>query len=649
MEVERVPLTREETRLEEYKAQQNAWRALNSQMTTLRESTRSLYSYDNPFSSKIASSTDEYAITADPGRDASFDSFKIEVLQTATSDRFLSSELASNTQVPEGQYIFRVNEKKVTLNWKGGNLTDFVSAINRRSPDTVKASLIGITSNTKALLIESPQTGAENRLIFEGAAESFAQEIGMIQRGPAESGGDFPLTTSTIANTGNLTSKTIEISDTALSLPPQSGFEAKIPGDITAENENIIQFSASLIDVPAEAPLPTDPTLPSAGIVQFKGVTLANETVDPSLPEISTPTPIAPVEDYSAVFVKTTSGAEIPLSNLNANGQSSNFSIRIADYPDLESVIIKNNNTHKNMTLSPFEVTNPTARGDYVPVNPVEVAQDAKIKYQGITMTRPTNTIDDVVPSVTLNIHNVTERPATVTIDPDTETAKDSLITFVAQYNRLVAELNILSQTNPDIISEISYFSDAEVEAANEKLGMFSSDFAVRNAKSTLQQIVSNPYPSTDDSTLTMLSQIGISTGASSGFSGVTSSRLRGYLEIDESALDTALKSDIVNIKNIFGYDSDGDLVIDTGLAYLMDRNLQTFTQTGGIIATKNSTLATQIGSSEAKIATLEEKLVDTESNLQVKYGRMEQALNNLESQSSTISNFSNSLNNSNR
>ncbi len=643
MEVERVPLEREETRLDGFHSQQDAWRDINAQMTTLRDTTRNLYSFDNPFNLKIATSTQEHAITATPDRDANFETFKIEVLQTATADRFLSGEIDSDMRVEAGEYAFRVDEKTIKLNWKGGKLQDFVNAINRRSANTVKASLIGITRDTKSLLIESLVPGAQNKLHFEGAAEQFAKDVGMIRPAPETPVADFPLTSSTMKNTGGLSSGKIEITDTALFLPPQSGFESAIPATAKANSENIIQFSASLSEVPEEPELPTEPVLPSSGAVSFKDITVKNEEVDTTLPPAAEKVPITPVEDYTSVYIKTTEGIEIPLSNLNADGKSTDFSITVGDYPSIDSIIIKNNNTHKNMSISPFEVINPSADSEYVPNNAVEVAGDAKIKYQGITISRPTNQIEDVVPNVTLNIHDVTERPATITIDPDTESAKEQLITFVAQYNRLMAEMNIVTQNKPEIISELEYLSDDEVETANDRLGMFAGEFSLTNTKNNLQQIASNAYYSSDDSTINMLSQVGISTSASTGgFSGVSSSRLRGYLEINEDTLDKALSSNILDIKNLFGYDTDEDLVIDSGLAFQMDKHLQAFTQVGGIIATKNSTLDRQIDSSETKIASLEDKLVETEQNLRVQYGRMESALNSLESQSSSITNFSN-------
>ena len=112
-------------------------------------------------------------------------------------------------------------------------------------------------------------------------------------------------------------------------------------------------------------------------------------------------------------------------------------------------------------------------------------------------------------------------------------------------------------------------------------------------------------------------------------------------MEIDEKKLDAALQNNMQDIKNLFGYDSDGDLVIDSGIAFAIDKNLQSFTQVGGIIASKTSTLNTRISSSQKNIETLESKLKRKEQDLKTKYGQMEASLNSLEKQSDSITNFS--------
>ena len=342
-------------------------------------------------------------------------------------------------------------------------------------------------------------------------------------------------------------------------------------------------------------------------------------------------------------------GSEIPFSyadtSVNEDG-SRLFTFQMSDYPGATSIIIRNKNTGKELTMTVPEAYNKNADLGYEPVNAANVAADAVIKYEGITISRPTNTIDDIVADVTLNIKNKTERTATIEIKPDTESAKEALITLIGTYNKVVAEINILTQNKPEIIDELNYLTDDEIEQYEKWLGMFQSDFSLTNGKSTMQTIMASPYQVDANTSISMLSQIGISTSADS-YSGYSASKLRGYLEIDEAKLDSALESNLLEIKNIFGYDSDGDLIIDSGIAYRLDKQLQGFVQTGGILATKISGLDTRISSSESKIEKLETQLESKEQQLKQKYSQMEATLNSLESQSDSIKNtFNNNKSN---
>jgi flagellar hook-associated protein 2 len=276
----------------------------------------------------------------------------------------------------------------------------------------------------------------------------------------------------------------------------------------------------------------------------------------------------------------------------------------------------------------------------------VATASDAIIKYEGITITRGTNDIDDVVPDVTLHVHEKTEKTATITINPDRESAKNALITFVGQYNQVIAEMNVLTSNKPEIVTELDYLSESEQEKMMQKLGMFQGDFSLTNGKSQFQQIVSNNYNYGYDADITMLNQIGISTNASGRSTGYNASQLRGYLEIDEKKLDSQLETNLDQIKDLFGFDKDGDLIIDSGIGYLLDKQLEGWTKTGGIISTKNSTLKTRIDSSNTKITKLQTQLEKKEAELKSKYSTMESTLNNLESQKSTITDWSSQLNN---
>ena len=187
MKIERIPLTREQDQLENLKTEKSAWRDINTRLTSLRDNTKTLYSFENPFNSKLTSSTEEYAVTAEANRSASIQSFKVDVLQAASSDRFLSDELENDFKVPTGTYTYKVGEKQITFNWKGGSLKDFSAAINKRGNNIIKSSIIGASAGKKSLLIEAVPTGKENKLIFEDDAKTFAFDSGMVDKIKSES------------------------------------------------------------------------------------------------------------------------------------------------------------------------------------------------------------------------------------------------------------------------------------------------------------------------------------------------------------------------------------------------------------------------------------------------------------------------------
>ncbi|MGI5092488.1 flagellar filament capping protein FliD [Treponema socranskii] len=655
MKVERVPLTREQDTLKTYQAQQNAWRDVNRTLTEFRDSVKTLYSYENPFNNKLASSSDEYAITADANRSAQYQSFKVNVIQPATADRFLTAELPDNTKVPQGTYTFRVADKSVSFNWKGGSLTDFSKALNKRGGDLINSLVIGSGAGTKTLLIESKKTGEANRLTFEDEAKTFAIETKMISpvKSDAASFGktktEFrpaPPQTTSLEQEGlpRIANTQIAVSNGKISIPPRSGFSLAVPQENDGKRISFTLSPAAVEDITeALNKRPLAPELPNAGYASFKDVVIDNNPSDTLLPkgETTRSADLLPVTSSGIVYAAMSDGSEkeIATPNILASDKTE-IDIDTNDYPGIASIVIRNRNTGSAFTMSSVSLYDPKSAGGFTPNNAASTAQDAIITYEGIRIKRPTNDIDDVVPDVTLHVHEKTERTATIKIDPDVKSAKDALITFVGKYNESLAQINILSQNKSEIVDELTYLSDDRREKEKERLGLFMGDFSLTSMKSNFQAIQSARYQAKEDAVITMLSQIGISTNASGSTGGYTASRLRGYLEIDEKKLDAALASHLEDIKNMFGYDSDGDLITDSGIAYRLDRELGAYVQTGGIIGTKISTLGTRIKSSETKIAQLETQMDKKEKELRRKFASMEGSLNSLESQQTTISNF---------
>jgi flagellar hook-associated protein 2 len=169
--------------------------------------------------------------------------------------------------------------------------------------------------------------------------------------------------------------------------------------------------------------------------------------------------------------------------------------------------------------------------------------------------------------------------------------------------------------------------------------------------KNGLLRAATGPYPTSAERELTLLAQIGIGTdvrrsGASTGYDP---SRLRGYLEIDEKTLDAALETRMSAIQQLFGYDTDGDLIVDSGIAYMMDLLAKPYVETGGLISLKTGTLDSRMSQDNRRVETLNRQLAAKEATLKNQYAQMEGAFSRMEQMTTSLDQFSQRANNNNR
>lgn len=76
------------------------------------------------------------------------------------------------------------------------------------------------------------------------------------------------------------------------------------------------------------------------------------------------------------------------------------------------------------------------------PDTDVQTATDAVIKVDGITITRPTNIIEDYDDGLVIKVRNPTSDAITVDVDYDKQTAITAIAEFVDGYNKVVSYIN---------------------------------------------------------------------------------------------------------------------------------------------------------------------------------------------------------------
>ena len=623
MRVERQPVVRLENRVETYETQQEVWRDLGQGLSRLRDAARAMYGFENPFRARVVTVSDPSVLTASATREAEERLDELTVVQTAGRDRFASASLDRDFRVPEGRYGFQIGDDTETVSFRGGTLNDFAETVNRRADDVVQITVVPDTRDTNVLIVEGQREGKAATLSFLEDGASLMEEIGVTQ--PARPTRSVEL----------LTGETLRLAP---------GEERTLPldGRFSIDEGMVLRFEARVEEIPRDPwtppPTPPGPDRPPAGSVTIGDVTIQNEALTLDLPELPTPEPPPVVEDNRVLTMTDTAGRRLELPPL-----SDSATFRTVEIPASQLLAattgfdLVNRNTDRAVEIRDITLLDPNERGGAVPRAVLDAARDAVVEYRGIEITRESNTIEDLLPGVTLRLNRPSTEAVEVQVEPDREQVKNAVIELVGFYNQVVRDINIYTRTNEDLIDEIEYFDDDEREAMEARLGIFEGDSSLRQLRSTLQTIMMNAYDTGSTSGSRLLAQVGISTNASGVGGGMDASRLRGYIEINESQLDAALATDFEMVGRLFGHDSNNDLVVDRGVAVALESFIGPYVQVGGIVTSRTDSLDTSISRASDQITRYNERLDDYEQQLKNDFGRMEGMMNQLQESSRSL------------
>lgn len=644
IEVERIPLTRMEDEADTFKEQKSVWLSLNRKISTFRDNSRELYGFQNPFNSKIAESSDTSILTANATRTAMEEKKKIFVKQTAQADRFLSGPLDKDFRAEKGLYRFKIGDEEVKFNFNGGSLNDLATLINKRGADLIRASVVADSDKSQVMAIEGLKTGLKNPLSLHDQALEFGITAGFIKKsGQAEQ--------SIILDRYTIKPWLLPLDETmytlqegALTLKP--GTEMKIPVKLTGPVTEgmVLELEIKTEIIPEEqagqAAPPSGPLIPAAGSIEYQGITIQNDPSQVVLPTWEKPEIPVRIDDLQVLFLEGGSQIEA-LPGIEDSEEFRLFQFQLQQ-SEIDTINLRNRNTHRLITLQNIRVRDTQVRGEYTPLKPLSTVSDALLSMDGIEITRDSNNFNDLIPGVELSLHTKGDRAVSLTIERDREVIKEAIIQLVGNYNQLLTHIDILTRRDESVIEDALFLTEDEKEWAEKNLGLFLGNQSLRQIKTRLQNIMMNPYPTSGESELSLLAHIGIATNATAPGrqSSLSKTRLRGYLEIEESKLDSTISAHPNWVKELFGSDGDKDLIIDSGVAFSLDQYLKPYVDTGGIISSQLNSLDSKISRKNRDIAAYNRHLEDYEAKLKRKYGRMEAALDALEKSSKALDNL---------
>ncbi|EJB34587.1 flagellar filament capping protein FliD [Helicobacter pylori] len=158
----------------------------------------------------------------------------------------------------------------------------------------------------------------------------------------------------------------------------------------------------------------------------------------------------------------------------------------------------------------------------------LQKASDSQFTYNGVSITRPTNEVNDVISGVNITLEQTTEpnKPAIISVSRDNQAIIDSLKEFVKAYNELIPKLD----------------EDTRYDADTKIAGIFNGVGDIRAIRSSLNNVFS--YSVHTDNGVESLMKYGLSLDD------------KGVMSLDEAKLSSALNSNPKATQDFF-YGSD--------------------------------------------------------------------------------------------
>ena len=164
--------------------------------------------------------------------------------------------------------------------------------------------------------------------------------------------------------------------------------------------------------------------------------------------------------------------------------------------------------------------------------------EDAQLNVNGLTISRESNLVTEVVPGVTLNLKSAdVGKPVTVAVEPDTAGLQSKIQAFVDAYN------------------DFKQFSDdlTSYNADTDQAGLLLGDSTIRGIQSQVRSMISQPIAGLTGTKYRSLTELGVNTNKDNDF----------LLDFDPSVFSKAIteeRNSIVSILAKSGEASDAQV-----------------------------------------------------------------------------------------
>ena len=248
--------------------------------------------------------------------------------------------------------------------------------------------------------------------------------------------------------------------------------------------------------------------------------------------------------------------------------------------------------------------TNPTSPVSTISFSSLQEAKDASFKVNGLTVTRSTNSVNDVIDGATLDLYSTTTGAARLDLNRDTSSIKDNIKGLVTAYNEFEETLKILG----DRTSEVEEFG-----------GALAGDSSLQSIRSQVRAMITDTS-STPGTTITAARNVGLSFDR------------YGQLNLDESKLDTALQDNFTEVSTLFSAGTNNKSIYSTapgGLAGDAINKIEKMLLSTGTIDTQSKSAADKITKYKEELAVLDERMEKLMKRYMSQFSIMESIVGN--------------------
>lgn len=254
-----------------------------------------------------------------------------------------------------------------------------------------------------------------------------------------------------------------------------------------------------------------------------------------------------------------------------------------------------------------FTLTSSPDLGFHDTANTLQSAQDAIIGFDGLTLTRSSNILTDVVSGATLNLLATSGSNITLNISNDKSTLKTNIKEMVSSYNDLLALLDNFTAEESDIEMSGSLAEDTSI---------------VRFLKTKIRGAIFGDS-STGSGNITAMRDIGVSVDQ------------YGSIKFSEADYDAAIASSYDDVVIMLTGGTSNENLFTTsnkGLAQDVATKLGSFVDVTGILTVRETGSKSELSDHEDELAKFEIRMENIYNRYLAQFGAMETLMATLDS-----------------